>query len=69
MVKLIACLSLVFSLLTVGCVSVNIPEPLPDDTDLNVSVNIQWKSNVGENNAIDQKTDARLPLSPLMQEQ
>jgi len=69
MVKFFSRFIVVSFLFLVGCVSVKIPEPLPENTTVNVSVNVLWKSNVGNSNAIEQTTDTKIPLPTLMQEQ
>jgi hypothetical protein len=61
---LIVALSLALS----GCVNITVKEPLPEDTDLTVNVNISgWKSNAGDGNSVDQRTDANstIPASIL----
>jgi|AntRauTorcE11898_2_1112593.scaffolds.fasta_scaffold00438_3 hypothetical protein len=47
-----------------GCVSVKIPERLPENTTLNINISL-YKSNAGHSNMLDQTTDATLPINAL----
>ena len=60
----ITSLCCIFSFLSSGCVNIKVEDPMPPDSKIEVNISV-WKSNVGKNNAIEQTTDATVPLNAL----
>lgn len=62
----IICVLFLSSILFSGCTTVNFEHPVPPDSEITINVSLGgWKTNVGHENSLEQKTDAKLPVYPM----